>query len=272
MAIADITTLLVDLASSRQEHPGDEDRIITEVIVASDELCARVARRHARYAGLDWGRDADDLISIVRETALKMLHRIADGDPTAEAFISGWESALFVRGRSAIREYADSAACTGVSGCTATVRRQRSLDQHRQLLQNALHEPVSVADLLESWNDVVVQTRSNPQKQGAFATEADVVPVRVYPEEPRQIPVQSVREHAALDYLDATDLISRTKEVCAATDPFLGEIAALWFSWFPDGEPLRIVEIQERLHTTSHKARSGVEQVRRIFRDMMVDQ
>lgn len=105
--------------------------------IATYDLYGRIARRHCRYAGLDWGRHADDLISLVREAALRLLAEIAAGDPNALACVPEIEASLFVRSHSAIRSYADSAGVPGVK------RGQRAIVRHQRRIHEAGIEPAS---------------------------------------------------------------------------------------------------------------------------------
>ena len=105
--------------------------------IASDDLYSRIARRYCRYAGLDWGRHADDLISMVKAEALRLLAEIAAGDPDALACVSDIEASLFVRCHSAIRAYADSV------GLPVVKRGQRALVRHQRRIHEAGVEPAS---------------------------------------------------------------------------------------------------------------------------------
>jgi len=68
MVADEVCELLTELANCRSVDPSAEEQLITSIVVVTDDLCARVAQRHCRYPGLDWSRDADDLVSLVRET------------------------------------------------------------------------------------------------------------------------------------------------------------------------------------------------------------
>ncbi|MHB8318096.1 MAG: hypothetical protein ACYDEP_02525 [Acidimicrobiales bacterium] len=243
--------------------------MITDIVVATDDLCSRVAHRHSRYAGLDWTRDADDLIELVREVELKMLNLIADGDERAMDFVPSWESAIFIRGRAVIRSYADSVAVTGISGYTGAKRRQRSLDQHRHLIESALHEPITVHDLIEDWNASVTSTRTNPRKQGAFAVEADVAaPIRVHPHAPDTLSTTQPDADSSLDHVEASDFVARTIAACRDESGQLGQIAAVYLGWYPDGEPSTPTEVAQTLGISVYLARKGIRRVKDVFQEI----
>lgn len=266
MVADEVYELLTELANCRSVDPSAEEQLITSIVVVTDDLCARVAQRHCRYPGLDWSRDADDLVSLVRETEIAILAGIASGDEDALACVPGFESALFVRGRSAIRSYADSVAATGISGYTGVRRRQHALIQHQRDIQAAGIDPLSTSELIADWNEMVSSTRKNPQKQGCFAVEADIVsPVRVYPRDPQDLSSIPGNITSTAD-VEMDDVIARTIAWCQAESDILGQVAKLWLAWYPDGEQMSPKAIAEQLHLSAPGASSRISRVRKMFK------
>jgi len=264
----EVQELLHELTTCRTVNPDSEQQIITDIIVLTDDLCSRVAHRHCRYTGLDWAQDSDDLIELVLEVELQMLNSIAAGDPRALDCIPTWEAAVFVRGHSAIRSYADSPAVTGISGYTGVKRRQRALEQHRRAIQAALHEPLSTAELVEDWNATVASTRKDPKKQGAFATEADIAnPVRVYPTDPGGLSGTAL-PMSTFDRSDAADIVHRVVSLCWAEGKQLGQVADCWLSWYPDGDPISPTEVAARIGISVYQVTRAIRQVREVFRTL----
>ncbi|MHB1718045.1 MAG: helix-turn-helix domain-containing protein [Acidimicrobiales bacterium] len=266
-----VYALLEALSGCRSTDPSVEAQIVVDIVIATDDLCGRIAHRHCRYAGLDWGRDADDLISLVREAELSLLADIAAGDKDALACVPGFEAGLFTRGHSAIRAYADSVAVTGVSGYTGVKRRQRALVQHQRRIQESGVEPLSPSELVADWNATVASMRKNPRKQGAFAVEADVAnPVRVYPQDPHDLSAM-LPATTPIESVETADAIRRTVILCEAQDATLGQVASLWFAWYPDGEMATTQEIANQLSISSRSVRQCIHRIQSAFRKSLLD-
>ncbi len=239
---------------------------VNRAIVGMDALAQRVANNYRRYACLTWNRDRDDLCQIVREVAAAMLRQLVDQTSVAvEQYPANWEASLVVRARSALSAYADSSAVTGVGRYTSASRRQRSIAKMREKLPMA-----SDAELLTLYNDYVAHARKDPLRQSAFATEADLVaPIRIRPTEDSAIEAHAGA--ATLDSLperlDYSKAISRCIQRCRTEDPGLGAAATCWFHWWPDDEPLTIIDVARQLRIPRRQAAEYVSRIKTVMSD-----
>lgn len=226
---------------------------VNHAIVSMDGLTQRVANNYRRYARLTWQRDRDDMCQIVREVAASMLQQLVDQTPVAiKQYPEMWESSLMVRARSAISAYADSSATTGIGRYTSAARRRRSIANMRSKWGT-----IPDAELLALYNDFVAHARKDPHRQSAFVTEADLAaPMKIYPAADNVIEARAgaTAPELAPERLDYTKAIARCIKRCVDEDPDLGQAARGWLGWWPDGEPLTVIDLARRLQISRREA------------------
>lgn len=267
---SDIPSALAGIRQAVLDDSASRDRVVGDFLRSMDTMCSRVARWANRYRGLDWGRDGDDLTQLVREVALVMVDEVIAG---SDDHLVNWEAALRVRSRSAVSAYSDSGSVSGISGYTTARRRQRALAAYRSRLDSARQEPASDEEVLESYNARMRAKRSNPQKQSAFATQADLVaPASVVLGDgsDRYADAQAQADDL-FGQMEASLLIEQVVEECASIDAESGEIARYWLSWYPDDVPLTTSDVVRHFDISRFKAEAGVQRAKSAFRRALIE-
>jgi hypothetical protein len=258
--------LMEDLAGICEATP-ERRKVLIEVFLARNQSWHEsLARRLARYPGLDANSEAvlDDLTALVMETHSNMLTALGQG-PFSKPSVA-WEAQLWTRSRSAIRDYAESSAVSGIAGYTTVNRRRRGLYTTAQRMEMAAGHPVSNAEVVEEYNKVASK-RANPTKQAAIATEEDFIGISLSPHDPDSFPEYSrpATEDDLVTTSAAADLVKRIIEVCHETDPRWGRIAEISLEWFPDGEMLSQAEISRRTGIPSSTVKTCTEHIHEVM-------
>jgi hypothetical protein len=178
-----------------------------------------------------------------------------------------WEAQLWTRARSAIREYAESSAVTGIAGYTPVNRRRRGLYTTTQRMEIALSRQVTKAEVVEEYNKQRAAKRSNPVKQGAFASEDDFVGLALTYHDPDSMP-EYTHPDAEDDFVStdaAADVVKRIIEICYDNDPRWGRIAEISLEWFPDGEKIPQAEVARRTGIPASTIKVCMEHIQEIM-------
>ena len=198
--------LMIDDELNRLVDPSlterEKDRIISDAAAKLTGLCARIARRHAKYPGLVWSRDGDDLTQLVNEQALLRLRRIAAEGSRSEV---NFEVQLNSLARGAIRDFADSGENTMIARGGAAHRRARVDVVRREMNAQLTAEPEK-----PETSDLTTVLFDND--------------------------VESISMADASGHLEMQGNIDRTLAACARHEsPVLLAVAIEMFSGFPNG-------------------------------------
>jgi hypothetical protein len=109
----------------------DIDTVFAGNTALADGLIERVARRSARYAGIEC---SEEVVRIVRSVESDMLDELAGGDPgAADDYLANWEGEVRTR-----------AMCpVAASAAKPFVRCPRSLARHAHAIRAAALDPGS---------------------------------------------------------------------------------------------------------------------------------
>lgn len=207
---------LTRLASSSpplSEHEKDET--IAAAASKLSSLCVKIARQHARYPGLVWSRDGDDIVQLVQELAVLKLRTIArDGVGSGPNF----EVNLARSARGVIRDYADSGQSTMMARGGAAHRRARVEFVQREIDARLLAPShPRTGERTDAMNEA---------RQSHFTTV---------------VFNNNVEASSSLDasaHLEMQSTIDRVLDACARHEsPVMLAVARSMFSWFPDGSP-----------------------------------
>lgn len=226
--IEDELARLADPSLSERE----KDDVIAEAAAKLSALCVKIARMHAKYPGLVWSRDGDDLVQLVQEQALLKLRKIAtEGNHAGVNF----EVQLSSSARGKIRDYADSGQSTMIARGGAAHRRARVEFVKREMA-----------------NRLVAET-DTPDFTGAATLIFDN-------------DVEAVSASDASGHLEMQNTIDRTLEECARYDsPILLAVAVEMFSGFPNGGTPSVAQVARHLDLSYTTAKRRFDEVANIF-------
>jgi hypothetical protein len=230
---------LARLASSPLSEREKDDTIAAAASKLSS-LCVKIARMHARYPGLVWSRDGDDLVQLVQELALLKLRKItSDGEPGPNFEVNLSRSA-----RGIIRDYADSGQNTMMARGGAAHRRARLEFVQREIDTMLLAPQDREADATPHFATMVFNNNAEA------TTQLD-----------------------ASAHLEMQSTIDRVIEVCARhKSPAVLAVARSMFSWFPDGSPPLVTDIAKQLGLPYSTVKRRHDDVVAIFRREYAEQ
>ena len=223
-----------------EEDPERRALLVNRFLSARRPLCVSIARRAAgKRPGLSWSRDGDDLTAIAMSVAAELVQRSTTGkagDPPWR-----WEAMLTTRANSAIREWAESSALSGVSGMTGAMRRRRSIvTTWERLAADTGRTPTTAEVLAAQRGDAL--GRSNPGKQGALATAQDVAEIDAAFVTHLQAAESIADFQDPLADIELEDTIRSIVTQCAEVDDMLGAFADVWLHRVvSDPDPLSVV-------------------------------
>lgn len=236
------------LSHNRPFGTRPNDRAMTEFLNGHEHLFVAIARRYARFPGVQWNRDADDLVSLVTAEAAEMF---AAGMVGAER----WQSTLFVRSHTVIREWSDSGASDGFGGGTSARRRSRSRAKMTQQLTQKLQREPSHSEVMEAHNAAVTVSRVNARKQGALLSESDFHPIRSIPTDDLTVSTESM---ALVGSQMMSDMVLDSIRVARAVlgrvtekYPSLEQFAGRWLAWLIAGTVPTVAEIAVEFDTST---------------------
>jgi len=232
---------LARLASSSpplNEHEKDETIAVAASKLSS--LCVKIARQHARYPGLVWSRDGDDIIQLVQELAVLKLRTIAHDSAGSGP---NFEVNLARSARGVIRDYADSGQNTMMARGGAAHRRARVDFVQREIDTRLVAPSHQETDAM------------NEARQSHFTTV---------------VFNNNVEASSPLDasaHLEMQSTIDRVIDACARHEsPAVLAVARSMFSWFPDGSPPSVTDIAKHLDLPWSTVKRHHEVVVEIFR------
>lgn len=221
---------------------------MAEFLTSNKHLFVAIARRYARFPGVQWNRDSDDLVSLVTFEAARMF----DADMVAA---DRWQSALAVRAHTAIREWSDSGASDGLGGGTSVRRRARSRAKMTQQLAQELQREPSHSEVIEAHNAAVSASRANARKQGALLSESDFHPIRSIPTDDLTTAAESmalVGSQMMSDLvLDSISVVRAILDQVNEWYPALSLFAAQWLTWHISGAVPTVAEIAVQFQTST---------------------
>ena len=225
---------LARLASSPLSEREKDDTIAAAALKLSG-LCVKIARHHARYPGLVWSRDGDDLVQLVQELALLKLRKIAqDGEQSGINF----EVNLSRSARGVIRDYADSGQNTMMARGGAAHRRARVEFVQREIDARLAVPQHTTTDVTAPFTTMVFDNNAEA------ATSLD-----------------------ASAHLEMQSTIDRVLAACARHEsPMVLVVARSMLSWFPDGSPPSVADIAKQLGLPWSTVKRHHEAVVAIFR------
>lgn len=228
-----IETELSRLADSTLTE-SEKDNVIAEAASKLSGLCVKIAQMHARYPGLVWSRDGDDLVQLVQELAILKLRKIAhEGERGAVNF----EVLLSSSARGVIRDYADSGQNTMMARGGAAHRRSRVEFVRREM-------------------DALIAT-----PPGESRVAASRFTTLVFNND-----VENTSSGDASGHLEMQSTIDRTLDECARqASPTMLAVARDMFSWFPEGSPPSVADIARHLGLSYSTAKRRYEEVGLIF-------
>ncbi len=226
--IEDELNRLIDPSLGERE----KDHVIAEAAAKLSGLCVKIARMHAKYPGLVWSRDGDDLVQLVQEQALLKLRKVAsEGSRTGVNF----EVQLSSSARGVIRDYADSGQNTMIARGGAAHRRARIDFVKREFDARIAAEPEKPA-----------------------TTDATCV---LFDNDVELISTMDASGHTEMQ-----NTIDRTIAECGRYEsPTLLAVAVEMFSGFPDDNVPSVADVARHLHLTYTTAKRRFEEVRNIF-------
>lgn len=245
----------------------DRARLAEAFLSGHDALWRAIVKRYIRSSGLPQS-DFDDAVQAVR---LEVYDLLQQGPPPGVT----WGQALWQRAQTAMKALAASGATTGFAGMTGLVRRRRSLETMRD------RTGLSGRQLVEAWNAETSKTRSDAVRQGAVASEDDLVDRKMIPDEN---PLSWSVGHLDVTYDDVigaavtTRMVALISSVCAKEDKLAGQIAEIWLTSSAMGEPVSCAEIARRISVPGkkpvHRAKvlSLMPRVREIAREVACEQ
>ena len=257
-----------DLAAIHAESdPNRREHLIGAFLASRRPLCAAIARREAsRRPGVQWERDGDDLTAMSVAHSL-VLTFIAIDDPGELPW--RWEAALTTRALSAIRDWCESSALTGVSGMTGAMRRRRTLATSWDRLVTEKQRIPTQDELLAAQHQEVAG-RANPTKQGAVATAADIAEIdQAFVTHQMAADIAELQDPFAGVEMD--DTIQSIVTQCRETgDDTLGSFADVWLRRTIDGGTLADVAREMGLRPTT--ARKLMVRVREVAAPILAGQ
>lgn len=235
----------------------DTKRIIESILIANDRLFERIAHQYSRYQSSGPLHDKTDAPQIVRQIAWEVLTEIGEGNGVKGL---AWEAVVNVRARTAIRDYINSSASTGIPGSGSIIRRKQALAKHADYLMDQTGRVVEGSELIDDYNATVANT-PNASKRGIFATYADIQAPSFSMGDAYPDPVEHGNEH-----LEMLDIIQSTLKICGEDDdPNLLAVAKLWLGWFPDGEAKTYSQIASECKLSPMKVSALIDITRDIF-------
>ena len=217
----------------------EKDDTIAAAASKLSSLCVKIARHHARYPGLVWSRDGDDLVQLVQELAVRKLRTIArDGEQSGFNF----EVNLSRSARGVIRDYADSGQNTMMARGGAAHRQARVEFVQRQvdasLVTSSQQETDAVNDPTSHFTTMVFDNNT----EGVASLDASA-------------------------HLEMQSTIDRVIDACARHEsPSVLAVAVEMFSWFPDGLLPSVADIAKQLCLPYSTAKRRRDVVVAIFR------
>ena len=191
-----------------------------------------------RYTRLYCTRYADlsDAVQVVRTAAFKLLLSGCPDDVP-------WLQAVQRRSKSEIQSWSGSGQETGLGNMTNQVRRHRSLIA----LKKNLNDPE--ADVIAEWNSTNIVRRKDPRRQGAIATDDDLIERQVLPEDPMSwaIGYDDSGLDAVADRSEAQNDITAVVEACRKSSAREALIAETWLVGSANGEAMSCMEIARRI-------------------------
>ena len=245
-------------AATEQER----QRLLSAFITSRRVYFSQVAQR-TRYSGIQSaspsGQHYDDIFSIVMEVAASLALEGFDLDAGYR-----FENVLQVRARSAIREYVESGAATGVSRMSGHRRRSRSVAVARSRLAQQLgREPTDDEVLAEQHR--VASARKDAVKQGVLASSEDLTNFATVPtddiENVAMFQAMSDFQMGAFASVETEAFVSSLVKECSADDKSLGDFAKAWIGAMMAGETL--TSLLGRLGMSESRARRQINEIRR---------
>ena len=222
----------------------EKDNTIAAAASKLSGLCVKIARQHARYPGLVWSRDGDDLVQLVQELAVLKLRKVAsDGEQSGPNF----EVNLARSARGVIRDYADSGQNTMMARGGAAHRRARVEFVQREIDARLLAPShPGTGERTDAMNEA---------RQSHFTT----------------VVFDNGAEYSSsLDasaHLEMQSTIDRVIDTCARHEsPAVLAVARSMFSWFPNGRPPSVADIAKHLGLPWSTVKRHHEAVVEIFR------
>lgn len=250
-----------DAAAVEAASPEYRDEVVELFLARYESLWTSIARKYSRSCGVR-RCDLDDAAQAVRIEAYKLL---LEGAPPGIR----WGQALWRRSEEAIRELSISGGSTGFSGMTGHERRRRSLEKLRS------ESGLSGAALLEAWNAKTAQTRSNPKRQGAIASEEDLVDHKILPNGTSSWDTAHDYEDPVVEQLLGDSFTADMEEAivqgCSSEPPIVGRIAHTWFTGTMTGSPLSCAEIARRIGTSRTTVQRAMPRVMVLVREIVAD-
>jgi hypothetical protein len=251
-----------DAAAVEATPAARRDQAIELFLARYNALWLRIARRYSRSNGIRQC-DIDDAAQAIRLEAYKLL---SEGAPEGVS----WIQALWRRSEEAVRELATSGATTGFAGMVGHERRRRGLEKLRNEQQLS-----SDQELLAAWNARARQNRSDPERQGAIATEDDLVDHRIVPNGSSAWDVSYNYEDPGIEQLFSSNITGEMIELvvgaCAKEPGIAGDVAEAWLTGTVEGAPMSCAEIARRIGTHRATVQRTMPRVREIAREVITD-
>ncbi len=174
----------------------------------------------------------------------------------------GWIYAIYLFSQNVAKRLSESGEVTGSSGMSTTVRRRRALMKFRNEQSALLGRELKPAELIEAFNKKMLESRSDPKRQGMLATEADLQPFRPAELDPSLNTAAAGHESdCPLIPAEARKLIRLMLSECAERDRELGVVAKAFYGEAL-GEPPHIATPAEVVAETG----LPIKQVRSLMR------
>lgn len=119
--------------------------------------------------------DGDEVLGLCLQAAWRLLcSNGSDGMP-AEMSSSAFIPMMRRQVAQLARKESERSPRSGLAGTTAIMRRRSQLDKQRTALWATLGRAPTDDEVIEAHNETMLATRSNPGRQGALASRADLI-------------------------------------------------------------------------------------------------
>lgn len=250
------------------EHPSDS----REYSAGLDAFFRARRSEYKRYAyivctqyRLPPDRHFDDVLSLVLESALKLVRDLLDDREGKLERVRSFEGYLSTYVRAAMKGYTGSHAVTAASGMHSVARRRTRYEKTRAELMSELGREPAIDEVVEAANREAHRTRANPQKQGILLTRADAQPVGV--EDLEAIRGAAAEPPAILHRLEGEQMVAEIVSAAEVEDPLLGRVARAWIGEFYEGgghDVVPVAEVAEELGITVKEVNRSIRRLRVI--------
>ncbi|MGK3708774.1 hypothetical protein [Arthrobacter sp. IK3] len=244
--------------------PRSQQGLINSFVTERWGMFKQIAWSLCRNFGVSVDGHGEDFTSMVAEEAYKMLTEHL-ADPEELERVEVWEGMLKLRSRQVVRNYLDREMAPA-SEMISALRRVRLLNQTRDAMRMELHREPSDREIVDSHNEKMHKTRSNPVKQGVIASVDDLRTYRACADVDDHDRAEPIDTEFVLHPVEGPMFIKLLVQRTGEYNERLGTAAELWLGGlYGKDHPPRIAsieEIAEAMGVSRSTARSYVRKIK----------